>query len=122
MRCIVADTSSILFALSNNFNLFKVLSEEVPGAEIAVSRGIIRELKGIGGSSKKHSAQAKVALAFIESGNVTIDKSDAYPDKWILEAAKAGNCLVCTNDGKLKKALRLNGIRAFSIGKDGKVR
>jgi rRNA-processing protein FCF1 len=120
MNGIIIDTSSILFALSNKVDIFKAVEEQSP-LEALVSEGVIKELAGIAGSSKSNSKYAGVALELIKRYQIKIERNSNYVDKWILGAAKR-YMNVCTNDTRLKKALRVKGITVYSISRNGILR
>lgn len=117
MDHIIVDTSSILFGLSNRIDVFKKVGEQF-GLSPVISKGVFNELTALSKSRKSTSKYAKVALSLIDRYQIKMDENDIYVDKWILSAAKAYG-KVCTNDTKLKTALRARGITVYSISRDG---
>ncbi len=120
MNSIIVDTSSILFALSNKVDIFMAIKEQ-SSQEAVLSQGVIKELTGIAASSKSKSKYARVALELIKKYGIKIEKDSGYVDKWILSYANK-HINVCTNDTKLKKALRGRGIIVYSVSRDGILR
>ncbi len=121
MRCIIVDTSSILFGFSNHIDVFEKIGEMFPSCEIIISRGIVGELEGLG-KARRQGAYAKVALAAIESHKLEISKSSVYVDEWIASESARRRCLVCTNDVGLKARLRKAGVSVVSLSRSGRLR
>ena len=121
-KTVILDTSSIIFGLSNNRNVFSLLSERFPGSVICISHGILNEIQGIASGRTRYAKNAKAALALIKGqGSISIAGSRAYPDRWITESAGSGS-IVCTNDTALKRELKRKGIAAVSISRSGAIR
>lgn len=123
MDYIIVDTSSIIFSLSNNVDIFAAIKMQMPEYTILVSSGILKELKKIGNGKSKFGKFGRVAATLLNKhGNVKLVKDNTYVDKWISDAARERRCAVCTNDTELKKHLKSEGIRAFSISRSGLLR
>lgn len=122
MKYIILDTSSILFGLSNNSNVLQAVKESLPDYKILVSNGIINELKKIGSGRRKSKGNAKVALSMLKMGGIEISEEKAEVDSWIMKEAVSKGYSVCTNDIKLKSALKAKGVRTFSITRSGLLR
>ena len=117
MDTIIVDTSSILFALSKRIDIFERIDEQL-GSKPVISKGIINELTELSKDKKAVSRNAAVALKLISSHSLIIDDNEDYPDNWILKDAKKFG-KVCTNDTKLRQALRAMSIQACSISVKG---
>jgi rRNA-processing protein FCF1 len=123
MQYLIIDTSSIVFALSNNVDIFQMVKDELPGTTILISNGIVNELKGIAKKRGKNGKYASVAISLLNShNNIRIEQNKGYVDSWILMESRQLPCSVCTNDTKLKKALRQNKIKVYSISRNGTLR
>lgn len=121
MKIIIFDTSSILFCLSNGIDMAKAVNEAFPGYKIAVSKGIIRELEGLGKSRRRAGRYAKAAVDVLgHIGVQVLDNSD-NADKWLLSIADDKK-VICTNDSKLKRALRGKGAIVVSVARSGMLR
>ena len=117
---IIVDTSSILFALSNKVDIFNAIKEDL-GLDPVISRGVVKELQKFSESSKGSSRYAKVALQLIDKYGIKTDPDSDYVDNWILSKAKDMDN-VCTNDTKLRNALRGKGVKVYVISRSGEFR
>ncbi len=122
MQEVILDTSSMLFGIRNNKDAFQLVEEAFADAHIIVSRSIVKELEALAKTGKSEGREAKTALELMGKHNVVTVESTAYADSFIVDEARKRMCYVCTNDTELKKRLRAEGIRAFSIGRDGRLR
>ncbi len=121
MRRVILDTSSIVFAFSMKANIFEAAEDQLR-ARIVVSTGVMRELKGIASGRTKEGRSARVALGMMGRYVVEVEDDDRRADDWILDAGAAGDVYVCTNDMRLKRALREKGKRALSVSENGVLR
>lgn len=120
MDSIIIDTSSILFAFSNHVDIFKEAEAQL-SLKPVISKGVIKELGRMAESRKAESKYAKAAIALIEKHNISIEKEEGYVDRWILtNANKIGS--VCTNDMKLKVALKARGVPVYTVSRSGILR
>lgn len=122
IKRIILDTSSILFALSIKKDAFEAAREQYPDYDIVLSRGIIKELKKLAATKKKEGRDARTALLMLPRKRFILNRNEGYVDKWILKEAEATGALVCTNDTRLRKALKAEGRSAFAIGMGGQFR
>ena len=120
MAGLIVDTSSILFALSNNIDIFNEAEVRL-GLNPIISRGILRELKSKASGRGKQRAYASAALELIKRHGVKIEPDAGYVDKWILDSALRFSC-VCTNDSKLRAALRAKGADVRTMSRSGDFR
>jgi len=121
MHILIIDTSSILFCLSNNIDLLSAVNEAFPGYGIAVSKGIIKELNGLSNSRKRSARYAGIAVRMLKRANAYVFENDENADKWLIEIAGPDKT-ICTNDSKLRRALRARGANVVSVARDGKLR
>lgn len=122
MGSIIIDTSSIIFGLSNNIDIFDTVAYELPGYKILISKGIVEELKKLGSKNGRYKKYAHVALTLIKKHKAKVANSSSYVDAWIENEAVKTNCTVCTNDIKLKKLLKSKDITVLSISRSGLLR
>ena len=122
MQSIIVDTSAIIFAAENRVDIFKAIEEQMPGAEIILSNGIMEEIEMLtaaGGERKKH---AKVALGLVEKHKIKMLKDHSYVDGWIVKESAERKCVVCTNDIALKEELKKAKIKVLSVSGSGILR
>lgn len=93
-----------------------------PEYEIVLSQGVLVELERLSKTAKKNSRDARTALLLLKNSDFSIEDDSSHVDKWILGRAIAGSSTVCTNDAKLKAALRSKGIAVVSLAVDGRLR
>ena len=122
MGCVIVDTSSILFGVSNNVDVFEKVSDAFPGSEIVISIGVLRELKGLSSGNGRNSRNAKVSLNLIAKKKLKVKRDNGIVDDWIRHESASGGCIVCTNDTKLRRALRQNGVNVLTLGRAGQLR
>ena len=122
MECVIVDTSSIIFGISNSIDVFEKISEMLPGCVMLISNGVQRELKGIGLGKGRNSKYARISLELIGKKKLTVRRDDGNVDAWILKETASGKCAVCTNDTKLRRSLRQNGAKVLTLGMDGRLR
>jgi len=120
MDGIIVDTSSILFALSNNIDIFSAVQEKLDLRPV-ISRGIVKELEKAAATKKANARYARVALSLVDKHRIRTEADPGYADRWILSAA-ASFSAVCTNDTQLRMELRKNGINVYAISKSGDFR
>jgi rRNA-processing protein FCF1 len=101
-------------------DIFQAAVDEL-GLQPVISQGVVRELKRISEGGKPSSKYAKAAMKLIEVHRTKMYPDSSYVDSWIMaKAHEIGN--VCTNDTKLRKELKQNGVAAYAISRSGKFR
>lgn len=120
MRCVIIDTSSILFGFAYNRNVFETAKRSFPGYELLVSKGIIRELSAISANRSSRGLRARVALLELKAKKISVDNISINADKWILDtAAKNKDFIIITNDTALARGLEKLSVRVFKMSKSG---
>jgi rRNA-processing protein FCF1 len=120
---VIVDTSSILFGISNKKDVFESAERSYPGANIIISKGVIRELTSISQNMGRKGSNARVGLTAINIKNLKVDNSNANVDSWILSIApKEPDNIVITNDTRLRGALLRKKITALKLSRDGSLR
>ncbi len=122
MKALILDTSSILFAASNKIDIFEVARYSFPGCSLEVSDGIIAELKGMRGSTRKEKVYAGIALKMLDKSGIEVYKDNGKVDIWIVKRAQQSGAAVCTNDVNLKRYLKRSKVKVFSISRDGRIK
>ena len=121
MHRVILDTSSIVFAFSRKVDVFRCAEDQLQ-ARIAVSAGVMRELRGLAAGRTKEGRSAKVALEVMKKYRIEMDPDDRVADRWILDAGMEEGVYVCTNDIRLKRELRERGKRVLSVSENGVLR
>jgi rRNA-processing protein FCF1 len=116
----IVDTSSILFALSNKVDIFNAVRAEL-GMTPMISKGVINELTRISNDTRANGRYAKVALRLIDRYGVKTDPDSGYVDDWMLSKAN-DPANFCTNDTKLRNALKGKGAKVYAISRSGEFR
>lgn len=127
MKYIIIDTSSILFALKYNKNIFEIIKTKyLSNYKIIISKGIINELTRLSKTRSKLKLSATIGLIIInkikekERKIFIYKRSNINVDKWILDISnKFKNIIVITNDTELAEKLYHNNIEIFKISKQG---
>ncbi len=107
MQKIMLDTNFILSALK-----FRV---KMPRGTLIIPSSVMKEIEKIAQNRSARGAEARAALYFIEKNNMSAVLTRGSTDKAILNYAIANNCAVATNDRKLIKELKANGIKVIRI-------
>lgn len=120
MRYVIIDTSSMLFGLCYNRNVFETAREMFPGYGMLVSRGITGELAAMAADRSSKGLRARVALLELKAKKISVDNISINADKWILDtAAKNRDFIVITNDTALASKLIMLRVRVFKMSKSG---
>ena len=117
---VILDTSSMLFAMESRKSAIDTVELAHPGKRILISKGLIRELSGIGSGHGARAARARACLEILKLKNVEVDNNSGNVDKWILARAcqKDVYCVV-TNDTALFNKLRYKHIAVFKLSRSG---
>ncbi len=122
-RFVIIDTSSILFGIANRKDVFDIARARLPGYQMIVSRGVIREIRGISQNRGRRGASAGAALEAIKYKKVHVDNNSTDVDDWILSKAIGyPGSVVITNDTALAKRLRSNSVETRKLTRDGSLR
>ncbi|MDE1823121.1 MAG: hypothetical protein KGH50_02235 [Candidatus Micrarchaeota archaeon] len=123
MDYVILDTSSIIFSLSNKRDILMSIRDRFPNSRILVSDGVLGELKKLSSGRSRYAKYAAVAISLLNRyDNVKVAKNSSYVDKWIIREASKLGAVVCSNDIKLKRALKAAGISTISVSRDGSLR
>jgi rRNA-processing protein FCF1 len=117
-RAVIIDTNFFLVPYQFKIDIFTELEQLIEvNHYFVITSKILKELEKIAGHVGKKGAAAKLALKVIEanSDKIEIIKSNKPVDLWIAEYAEKTGAIVCTNDIKLKKRLKDNGIKVISL-------
>jgi rRNA-processing protein FCF1 len=110
---IILDTNILIDILRYKIDIDEIREFD---NEIAVLSVTEDELKKISKKHTKDATLARLALKLIKNKNIKILKTKKeYTDRLLLDYAKLNRCVVATNDRKLIKTLKMNGIKIIRI-------
>jgi len=116
MFIVVADTNFLLAPFQFRFNLEYELERVLGGYKIVVPKRVLNELKSLAGMRTRDSIAARNVLEMIEKkGLEIVDFNKNKADDEIIEAAKAFNGIVATNDRELKARALKEGIPCLFV-------
>jgi rRNA-processing protein FCF1 len=113
MRKVILDANFLLLPFQFKIDIFGEIEALIGRFEPVVLSTTLEELKKL--STKKSSKISKLALSALEvAGKCRLIEARANPgenyDDVLLRVAREDNCLVATNDRKLREKLRENGV------------
>jgi len=117
-RKVVIDTNFFLIPYQFKIDILTELEHLIDVHHVyIITSKTIKELEKIAENSGKKGAGGKFALKLIEANKdkMEIMESNKPVDTWIEEYAEEHGAIVCTNDIKLKKKLKDNGIKVISL-------
>jgi len=117
-RKVVIDTNFFLVPYQFKIDILTELEHLIDVHHVyIITSKTIKELEKIAENSGKKGAGGKFALKLIEANKdkMEIMESNKPVDTWIEEYAEEHGAIVCTNDIKLKKKLKDNGIKVISL-------
>jgi len=117
-RKIIIDTNFFLVPYQFKIDILTELEHLIDVHHVyIITSKTIKELEKIAENSGKKGAGGKFALKLIEANKdkMEIMESNKPVDTWIEEYAEEHGAIVCTNDIKLKKKLKDNGIKVISL-------
>ena len=111
---ILVDTNFLLLPAQFRIDIFRELRKH---GSLATLDACIRELERISKGRGKSAMHARLALAVIKKKKIRIIKSKTRQsaDTALLNHAKKYNYAVATNDRKLIKRLKNNGIKIIRL-------
>ncbi len=109
---VLVDTNFLLVPFQFRIDVY----EEIKKFGLPVTLdSCVRELERLTKGKTKDAMHAKAALVLLEEKGLRIEKSPYSSDTAIISYAKQNGCAVATNDGKLIKRLKINGIRIIRL-------
>jgi rRNA-processing protein FCF1 len=108
---IILDTNFLLLPAQLKIDIFSLRSY----GTLATLDACIRELEKISKGRGKSAGQAKVGLALIKDRKIKKLKTRQSADKALLAYGKRYSYTIATNDRKLIKILKNNGIRIVRL-------
>jgi hypothetical protein len=114
---ILLDANALMMPAQFQIDLFDELHALLGAFEPIVLSGVIMELAGISRARGRNGAAARHALVLgngctiVESGNLKSESVDAQ----MIEYAALNECMVVTNDRRIRDALFTRGISVISL-------
>jgi hypothetical protein len=103
-------------------DLFSEIRELLGSFEPVVLPGIVQELAGLARAKGNDGAAARLGLALAGQCTVAEDTGSSLPvDDQVVAWASDNDCLVVTNDRRVRDALLAKGIRVISLRKQKKL-
>ncbi|MCD6158484.1 MAG: PIN domain-containing protein [Euryarchaeota archaeon] len=116
MFIVVADTNFLLAPFQFRFNLEYELERVLGGYKIVIQKRVLNELKSLAGMRTRDSIAARNVLEMIKKkGLEIVDFNKNKADDEIIEAAKAFNGIVATNDRELRARALKEGIPCLFV-------
>ncbi len=110
VRCAVIDTNVLMYVFTEKVDVFTQLRELGYNKFIVPSK-VVQELKNLTISlTGKERQAARFALSLVERFCEVVEIEAIGADLALLEAAKRYGCVLITNDKRLKKKARSEGI------------
>lgn len=121
-RYLILDTNVVMSAYTMKINIISELKDKYPERMVCVIKPVERELRGLLKSrDRKSRVAAKVGIKMIEVGDIKVIETpwdrELYVDEAIIKAAENLDCIVCTQDKKLRKRLEEKRIPVIYIRK-----
>jgi len=109
LRCAVIDTNALIYSFLQKVDLFNELRSQ--GIKlIIVPRTVVRELEELKKQGGKLKIASNIALEFVKEKCKFLNSEKKKTDLDLIDVAKKYGCIIITNDKKLKRLARDNGI------------
>ena len=105
---VIIDTNMLLAPFQFGVDVISEIQRLVPGAELFVLRGTIKELDRVAKQGVKEKKYAQLAKKLIEINGIRIIDREGPVDTLLVEMASAG-AYVATNDRELRRRIREAG-------------
>ncbi len=117
-RAVIIDTNFFLIPYQFRIDIFTELEYLIDmNHYFVITSKTLRELGKIVENAGKKGAGARLALKIIDANRNRIEviESNKPVDTWIEDYSEKTGAIVCTNDIRLKKKLKDNGIKVISL-------
>ncbi|MBI2075847.1 MAG: nucleotide-binding protein [Candidatus Aenigmarchaeota archaeon] len=112
MKKVLLDTNFLLVPFQFKVDVYEDMRKF---GEPMTLDSCVRELRRLEKGRTKDSLYAKASLILLKMKKLKIEKSPYSSDTAIIKYAKLHDCPVATNDRKLIKRLKSNGIRIIRL-------
>lgn len=115
------DASFIIFAMEKRIDIEGGLSE-FGEPFLSITDAVKREIMKLAEGGSHDGGTARAALEWIErQGMIVIASGPVGADEGMINSAKEYEMAVCTQDARLKKRLKSEGVKVFTIRNMGKI-
>jgi len=120
---ILLDANALMMPAQFQIDLFDEFRTLVGAFEPVVLSGVIRELNGLSQVKGKDGAAARCGLMLANQCTIveSTDPDLKTVDDQVIEYAASNDCLVVTNDRRIREALFTRGIGVISMRKQKKL-
>jgi len=120
---VLLDANALMMPAQFKIDLFGEIRELVGGFEPVVLRSVVQELDGLSRAKGRDGTAARYGLALAR--NCTVADGDESPtvpvDEQVIAYATHHDCVVVTNDRRVRDALLARGIGVISMRKQKKL-
>jgi len=116
---VILDANALMMPAQFKIDLFGEIQELVGSFEPVVLRSVVQELDGLARAKGREGAAARFGLALARNCTITDgDGASAVPvDEQVIAYATQHDCMVVTNDRRVRDALLARGIGVISMRK-----
>jgi rRNA-processing protein FCF1 len=119
---VLLDANAFMMPAQFKIDLFGEIRELLGSFEPVVLPGVVQELTGLSRAKGNDGAAARLGLALVGQCTVADGLGSSVPvDDQVIAWASANNCLVATNDRRVRDALLTKGIGVISMRKQKKL-
>jgi len=120
---VLLDANALMMPAQFKIDLFGEIQELVGDFEPIVLRSVVQELGGLTRTKGRNGPAARYGLALAKKCTVA-DSDEALPlpvDEQVITYATHHDCMVVTNDRRVREALLKRGIGVISMRKQKKL-
>ena len=119
---VLLDANALMMPAQFKIDLFSEIRELLGSFEPVVLPGVVQELAGLARAKSNDGAAARLGLALAGQCMIAESPGSSSPvDDQVIAWASANNCLVVTNDRRVRDALLVKGIGVISMRKQKKL-
>lgn len=119
---VLLDANALMMPAQFKIDLFSEIRELLGSFEPVVLPGVVHELTGLSRAKGNDGAAARLGLVLVGQCTVAEGTGSSVPvDDQVIAWASANDCLVATNDRRVRDALLTNGIGVISMRKQKKL-
>jgi rRNA-processing protein FCF1 len=119
---VLLDANALMMPAQFRIDLFSEIRELLGNFEPVVLPGVVQELTGLSRAKGNDGAAARLGLALAGQCTVAEGTVSSVPvDEQVIAWASANDCLVATNDRRVRDALLMKGIGVISMRKQKKL-
>lgn len=113
---VLLDTNALMMPVQFRIDIFDELRSLLGGYEPLVLRDVVHELEGLARGSGNDAAAARAGLMFAGRCTIVEDRSAAPSvDERVAAYAAAEECMVVTNDRRLRDTLLAAGVPVIAL-------